>query len=427
MDILPRVTESLDVILLNCQKFAKEFISQRLEIEDRKLYLWTKNDPNKRFVLIRKDSRTILTSSGIIRYKRRYYYDKYEKNYVYLLDNQLEIPSHARMSNELILKILDLASIMTYKEVGKHLSNEFELSKYTIWKTIKDSYVECSFSTEINRNGAKVHVQIDEKFINMSTKKKRKDKLANKNKKRYYTLTIFAGKHKINKTSYELENKTVISSSSLPTLKKRLMYLLVNRYKVTMDEEIFISGDLAQYIQRLGEDISICRTKYVPDKYHVYSAIRKEIPGILIDDYSINDKSYQNYLIKNLSDNKDNVDSRKVRRLLLRNPDVFKSYLDKEYLGCSQEGQNSHIYAPRFGKYANRFHPRTIEKLSLIREAIATNNKIIIGSNKRDIPKKLDIGYIIIDLDGPLKYVLDTSEMKYESRKMFDAIKYGNN
>lgn len=58
MFILPRVTESLDVILLNSQKFTKEFISQRLEIEDRKLYLWVKNDPNKRFVLIRKDSRT---------------------------------------------------------------------------------------------------------------------------------------------------------------------------------------------------------------------------------------------------------------------------------------------------------------------------------------------------------------------------------
>ncbi len=427
MLILPRVTESLDVILLNSQKFTKEFISQRLEIEDRNLYLWVKNDPNKRFVLIRKDKRTLLTSSGIIRYKRRYYYDNYEKNYVYLLDNQLGIPSHARMSNELILKILDLASIMTYREVGTHLSNEFELSKFTIWKTIKDSYIECSFTSEINRNGMKVHVQIDEKFIHMAKKKKRNKKLANKNKKRYYTLTIFAGKHKISKTSYELENKTVISSASLPTLKKRLIDLLVNRYKVTIDEEIFISGDLAGYIQRLGDDVPICRTRYVPDKYHVFAAIKKEIPELEVDEYSINDINFQHYLIANLPDDENNPDSKKIRKLLINNPGIFKAYLDYEYLGCSQEAQNSHIYAPRFGKYANRFNPRTIEKLSLVREAIATKNKVIIGSNNREIPEKLDIGYITIDIDGPLKYVLDTSEMKYETKKMFDAIKYGRN
>ena len=42
------------------------------------------------------------------------------------------------MTNELILKILDLASIMSYKEVGEHLSDEFTLSKSTICRTIKE-------------------------------------------------------------------------------------------------------------------------------------------------------------------------------------------------------------------------------------------------------------------------------------------------
>ena len=416
MVILPHVNESFDAILLNCQKYAKEFVTKRLEYYDRDIYLWVKEDPRKRFVLIRKDERTILTTLGIIRYKRNYYFDKYENDYVYLLDNQLKIPPHARMSNELILKILDLASMMTYKEVGKHLSNEFTLSKFTIWNVIKNTIVEAMYTPFINRNGLKVHLQIDEKFIGMieSTKKKR-----------YYTATIFAGHKEIGKNRYQLLNKTVLSAATLPKIKKLINYHLKEYYKVKIDEEIFVSGDLALYIQEFKDSIDVCRSKYVPDKFHVYKAIKDEIPNIEVDAISINDKNFQNYLIKNLSN--DNPDARKIRKLLIKNPEVFKTYLDKEYLGCSQEGQNSHIYAPRFGKYAARFSKSNLEKLSLIREATSMDINVRVTSINREIPEQLDIGHIEIDLDDPLKYVIDTSEMKYETKKMFDAIKYGKN
>lgn len=416
MTILPLKTETLDAILFNCQKYAKEFVVQRLEYYDREIYLWVKDDPQKRFVLIRKDTRTLLTSLGIIRYKRNYYFDKYENSFIYLLDNQLMIPSHIRMSNELILKILDLASIMTYKEVGEHLSNEFTLSKFTIWNVIKNTLVEAMYTPFISRNGYKIHLQIDEKFIGM---------IESTNKKRYYTATVFAGRKEIGKNKYQLLNKTVLSAATLPKIKKLINYHLKEYYKVNIDEEIFVSGDLALYIQEFKESINVCKSKYVPDKYHVYSAIKKEIPEIEVDAISINDPSFQRYLIKNLPDNEDNVDSRKVRRLLIKCPEVFKTYLDKEYLGCSQEGQNSHIYAPRFGKYANRFSKANIEKLSLIREARSMNIDVTVTSINREIPEQIDLAHIDIDIENPLKYVLDTSEMKYETMKMFNKIKYG--
>lgn len=118
----------------------------------------------------------------------------------------------------------------------------------------------------------------------------------------------------------------------------------------------------------------------------------------------------------------------KVRYALYKNSKIFAPYLDPEYLGCSQEGQNSHVYAPRFGKYANRFNPETVEKLSLVREACATGSKIIVTNSKRITEKRLDLTIypeIKITLDEPLKYVLDTRGMKNETRKLFDAIKYG--
>ena len=410
MNIVPLANETLDSFLLKSQQIHKEAIKLALERYDKEIYSLI---DHKRFVLIRLDERTILSSYGILRFKRRYYYDSFMEEYCYLLDNKLQIPKSKRMTNELILKILDLASIMSYKEVGEHLSNEFVISKYTVWKTINEILLETYFDIDIDRKDLKIHVQIDEKFIGM---------ISSINKKKYYTLTIFAGKELIGK-SYKLLNKTVISSSKLRDLKDKLNDILVNRYKVSPDEEIFISGDFATYIQNFNESISCCKARYVPDKFHVYKTLKDTLPDVYVDDYSLNDENFQNYLIKELV-KVDDDNARKLKNILIKNPKSFKSYLDQEYLGCSQEGQNSHIYAPRFGKYANRFSPSTIEKLSLIREARAMNAKVILVHKYRKIPEPIDVS-MPQPYEDIVKYVLDTREMKFETMKMFNLIKYG--
>lgn len=410
VDILTLKQETFDSFLLKSQQFHKEQIQKALERYDKEIYC---SIDHNRFILIRIDERTILSSYGILKFKRRYYYDNFMNEYCYLLDNKFQIPKSKRMTNELILKILDLASIMSYKEVGEHLSDEFTVSKYSIWKTINEVLLETYFDVDINRKNFKVHVQIDEKFIGMT---------GSKNKKKYYTLTIFAGKKLVGK-KYQLLNKTVISSSVLVNLKQKINEILINRYKVSLDEEIFISGDFATYIQNFGDSITCCKSKYVPDKFHVYKSLRDLLPNVFIDDYSLNNNDFQKYLIKELR-NFDDVNAKKLKTLLIKNPKCFETYLDKEYLGCSQEGQNSHIYAVRFGKYANRFSPATIEKLSLIREAKAMNAKVILIHKRRKIPELIDIS-IPIEYEDPIKYVLDTREMKHETAKMFDAIKYG--
>ena len=413
MNIVSLKSETFDSFLLKSHQIFKEDLVKALERYDRDIYC---SIDHNRFHLIRIDERTILTTYGILTFKRRYYFDTFLKEYCYLLDNKLQIPKSKRMSNELILKILDLASIMSYKEVVEHLSNEFIISKYSVWKAINDVLLETYFDVDIDRKDYKVHVQIDEKYIGM---------VRSKNKKKYYTVTIFAGLKNDGKTNVLL-NKTVISSACLKDIKQKINDLLINRYKVKEDEEIFISGDFATYIQHFDESITCCKSKYVPDKFHVYKTLKDKLPpDVIVDDLSLNDKGFKKYLIKTLS-KIDDVDARKLKRLLVSNPKCFETYLDEEYLGCSQEGQNSHIYAPRFGKYANRFSPSTIEKLSLIREARAMKAKVILVHKKRKIPEYIDTSIPKNPyLEDPVRYVLDTGEMKYETAKMFNAIKYG--
>ncbi len=139
MNIIPSKQETFDAFLLNASEIHKEAIEEFLRKQDESIY---RSVDREQFVLVRMDERTILSSYGAIRFKRRYCYDAYSGECRHLLDNLFQIPKSQRMTNELVPKILDLASVMTYKEVGEHLSDEFTLSKSTVWKTMHETLLE---------------------------------------------------------------------------------------------------------------------------------------------------------------------------------------------------------------------------------------------------------------------------------------------
>jgi len=423
MNILPLNHETFDGILNKCHNDQIQLIVQILENYDRRI---AAELDRKRWKLIKIDERTIYSSFGVITYKHRYYYDNFLHVYTHPLDNFLSIPKNIRYTNELRVKVLKLASELSYSKVGENISKDFTFTKSTIYNIVKDSIIESYYEKEIDRCNYKVHVQIDEKYIGFNKAKY---------KKRYYTLTIFAGKkflgvRKDGGKMFKLLNKTCISSCNLSVLKERVNELLVSRYHVLQDEEIFLSGDLANYIQNFKYDIKCCYAKYVPDKFHIFRTIKKLLPNFKINEQLINHPTYQSDLIDVIlkcEDKNLKFEAEKILRLLRRTPEIFLTYLNPEYLGCSQECQNSHIYAPRFGKYANRFNPETIEKLSLIREAKVNNSIIKIGSLKRIPPRPLDFEFPKCSyLEKETRYVLDTREMKYETQQMFNRIKYGD-
>lgn len=104
-------------------------------------------------------------------------------------------------------------------------------------------------------------MQIDEKYVNINPSKKRNTKHLNKSKKRLYTATIYAGIKDVgNKNKHKLMNKTIYSSTSLKKLKHDINTALQVIYKVKPNDIIYISGDLATYIQNFKEDVMVCKT-----------------------------------------------------------------------------------------------------------------------------------------------------------------------
>lgn len=129
MGILTHLKQNLDIFLKNSfsksDDYCLKLISKLLEECDLELAAIR----NKSLEIVKKVSRTILTSKGQITFKRRYYYNTIDGTYTYLLDSFLRIPKYSRLSNELKIKILSSLDHLSYEAAGKdNLPDWYEIS-----------------------------------------------------------------------------------------------------------------------------------------------------------------------------------------------------------------------------------------------------------------------------------------------------------
>lgn len=410
MDIIPTNTTSFEEII---NYFIKDIklsglnnIALFLENLDQFLY----ENRQSHLKVIKFKERVIQTSIGMLRFKRRYYYDTYENKYRYLLDAFLLIPKRNRYMDSVKLKIIEAASEMSYEKAGRYgCEDGLPASKATVCRLIKQTEFYVVDNNKIIKNDAKIHLQIDEKYVHIK---------GEKNQKRLLTATIFKGV-KVKGEKRILQNRTIISGSKINAFFRRINNILEKKYKVLTSEEIYVSGDLATYIQSSPEKIYVCKAIYVPDKFHVEHTLKQQT-GIIANEKELNDKDFQKDIISCLKDDI-NPESRKLLKLLKTNPECLRCYLDPNYEGCSQECMNSHYYATRFDKVPNVWKLKTIEKLSKIIEAKQNKNIVKIGfkDDYYDMPYDLETTVTFEDI---YRNVINTDGMTYEMKKFFDRI-----
>lgn len=408
---------SFDDFILGFHERALKKFTKNLIALDNQIYL--SRDKN-RYIFIKKVTKKILSSIGMFDLTRRYYFDTLTKEYVFLLDNQLGLAKNSSITNELRLKILQYASKMSYREVGEKVCPNYIFSKASIYRIIKDTIITdipVNFEN-FKKPSSIVHVQIDEKYepVNKKEKYKRKEKrkLDGERKLRYITATIFAGKKK-----GRLQNRTILSAFTRKELIDKINYLLINKYKQTVADTVYLSGDLAQYIRESEELIKPCKAIYIPDMWHVLRYMNTTDVEISKQMLLKNPDKVFNETLMELTE-----EILKIYRLYKNDPNCFKKWLLPGYLGCSQECMNSHYYCPRFAKVANRFSKKNFSKLVTAIESAANNTPIRIISKKFKLPEP--INYLPDEkYEKKEKLVLDTSGMKYESYKLFNKIKYG--
>lgn len=421
MSIIATNVSSFEEIVSRHIKNVKEFglkdLSNWLERLDASLY----SDRPKHLKIIKIQRRTILTSIGLLSFKRRYYYDEINNQYLYLLDSFLKIPKRIKILDEVKYQVIEAACEMSYEKAGRYGSDkDYPISKSTVCRAIKNLKFDIDDNLYVKNNDAIVHLQIDEKFLHI---------LGSKNKKKLYTATIFQGKKEIGrKGKMMLLNRRILSSNKLNKLFSKINYYLDKQYKLTVDDEIYVSGDLATYIQKSSENIFVCKAIYVPDKFHIKSPILKEL-AIKVKDHELNNKKYMDDLTSLIEqDDKLNTNDSlmKIVRLYKKNNEAFKPYQSTNYLGCSQECMNSHYFSPRFDKVGNKFKDKTITILTAILESKLNNENIRISLKEKEYYD--EVNYL---LGGSKyereKYDIDKTEMSYQTRKMFMKIEYGGN
>ena len=217
-----------------------ETIWESLEDLDLKLL----NQRPKYLKPIKIAKRTLLSSLGTIRFKRRYYLNKKTGEYIYLLDYMLKLPKYSKFTRELRDKILITAADNSYRKVGKIVLQNYDaISASTVYRTIKNTDIYIHYDSFERKPDDIVHVQIDEKYLK-TTSKDRKIPL--------YTLSIFTGKTtKGTKCKRSvLINKSIFACFSKEELLNELRYRLIYPYSVKNDEKIFVSVDLAPYIKK---------------------------------------------------------------------------------------------------------------------------------------------------------------------------------
>ena len=203
-------------------------------------------------------------------------------------------------------------------------------------------------------------------------------------KSRLYTATIFTDCDK-SKKRHKLINRTIISNQNLYSLFKTINYVLHNCYHIKTNTKLYISGDLAIYIQNSHNKIIYpCIPIYVPDKFHLVRSF-KQLFNISLTKELVFDDNFRNVALDALNnsfDNKKSNEYRKLYKCLKYNYDSLKLWYSFDYLGCSQEGMNSHYFAPRFDKVPNTFSYEGISNLSIILCAKCNNYKLMINLNE---------------------------------------------
>lgn len=117
--------------------------------------------------------RTILTMFGEITFKRRYYYDKKEKERFYFTDYFLNIPKRKYFDPFICANICEEASSSSYSKsgeivankIGKRIDNNFYISRASARNIVMKFNIYNDNYEENKRRIEKLYIMIDEKFV----------------------------------------------------------------------------------------------------------------------------------------------------------------------------------------------------------------------------------------------------------------------
>ena len=210
--------------------------------------------------------RTIITTLGGIRFKRRQYQSKNnDKNYYYFIDEILNINPYQRISDEVKKEILIRVTTDSYQRVA----NDLDISKTTVYSLLKSLRDKIFVNPKVKRKKIDfLYVQADECYVALQKK------LPGRKRNKFVVeqITVHEGLEYVCKGRNKLINKTLYSrahNESLEEFIKRVNLHILDSYDY---QHIYLYGDGANWIKSAADGLG---ATYVTDLFHTYQAVNK--------------------------------------------------------------------------------------------------------------------------------------------------------
>ena len=334
---------------------ALKVIYERIDEE-----LFIKNKGKHLCKVIKKDSKTLVTSLGEVKFTRRLYRDE-KGQCKYLFDRHLKIRKGARYTIDAEARAMEEVLETSYRRGGKNASITGSLSKVTMMNMLKNLVIPHRDYVVFKKKKVDyLYIDADEDHIALQ----REEKFSEINKLVYVyegienEFPISERKKLINPHYF---GGISVKEGDNSRLWQDVHDYIAEAYEIDKIKMIYINGDGASWIKNGVNYFK--RAKFVMDKFHITEYVnrmtnhlldsqneaKEEIYKILYKhDYDAYEifigKLYQtstnDTTLKNISDG-DTYFRNNFESICLR----FSG--DEHVIGCSAEGHISHILASR--------------------------------------------------------------------------------
>ena len=361
--------------------------------------------------ILRIDERTLVTAFGELRFKRRYYQHRITGETAYLLDKELGLPAHVKVSGDVRHAAVVAAESSSYKK-SADIASVTGISKMSVCNYVKDLDNFPKLKPEGEKRSVKLlYVEADEDHVSLQDGRSVQKKL----------VYIHEGVRIVGKRR-ELVNPRYLTWPLEGTSEE--LWIAVSDYieqqYVAEDiEHIFLSGDGASWIRKGEEWLYPC----VPilDSFHSMKALRSlfaenpERISEFLNHVRADERSHAVALCqKTLKETPERQRKGKLdkAKYLLNNWVRIRNQRHPGALGCSAEGHVSHILSARLSSRPHGWSQRNMENMAELR-VMKANGQIIDYAQLR----RSNLTQKGVESSAEVKGLIESKEFRKSLRK----------
>ena len=410
----------LDIIsetLTNCNKMI-------IDSEERK----------KNWHIVRTDTKQLITSVGTVTFEKTLFKNKKTGKRVYLLDKQLGIEDHERMTEDAEALLLEEAAQTSYKKAGEGISILETVSK----QTVKDKVHSLVFPRNDYAGEKKavdyLYIDADEDHVAMQGTENNHSTIVKMvyvhegiepetpggKRKRLINPHYFCG---------------VYGDKANKKLWDEVYLYLEQHYDLTKVKKIYLNGDGGNWI-KAGANL-IEGIEYVLDGFHLEkyllritrclrigeTEVRKEILAYIKEDKRA---ELKNFIRKVTDGTETEADAKRMLEsfdYILNNWKAARARVcaDEHVLACTAEGHVSHVLSSRMSSRPMAWSPTGMDAMAKLRAYMLNYGNMLelVRLQRKGVP--VEDNEIILSAKDMLE-VENKSRNRYG--KYFDNIQY---